>query len=270
MKDYEVEVFEEFEKYANVVEAWPLYDTIIVCRQFFGQEQSVNGWFSSFVTFGAQETHSFFKVRTEGTAGLQYTNQQSSDSMDFAFIADSIGIAIQAPAPDRQGDSGAPDGTAGDLVFADDMISHWFASELPRHMAIQLKVQQDIRAEVNCMDCPPGYGALGSGTSFPMQGPLGFGDIPFMTNSVVQGVPLLSNRYPLPSPIGIPRTATIEGILHISEYGRNILANTYGPRDFQFNTQEGTPPYTYFPARYMIQFSLLGQRLVQQRGQYHR
>lgn len=270
MKDYEQQVFEDFEKYANVVEAWPLYDTIVICKEFYGQEQTAGGWFTTFVNFAAQETHSFFKTRTEGIAGLQYTNQQSSDSMDFAFIADSIGVAVIAPAPDRQGDAGQPEGIAGDLVDVDDLISHWFASDLPRHMGIQLKVQQDIRAEINCMDCPPGYGSIGSGTAYPMQSPLGHGDMSFMTNAVVQGVPLLANRYPLPAPIGIPRTATIEGILHVSEYARNVLSGTYGPRDFAFNTQNGLAPYTFFPARYMLQFSLIGQRLVQQRGQYHR
>lgn len=270
MKAYEKEVFEQFEKFANVREAWPLYDTIVICREFYGTEQNIRGWFPTFNAFAAQETHSFFKTRTEGTAGLPYTNQQSADSMDFAFIADSIGIAIMAPSPDRQGEAEQPDGTAGDLRWPDDLISHWFASDLPRHMGLQLKVQQDIRAEVNCMDCPPGYGAVGSGTAFPGQAINPTGDIPFMTNAVVQGVPVLSNRYPLPAPIGIPRTATIEGILHLSEYAREILGHVWGPQDFVFNSLNGFPPYTFFPARYQIVFSLFGQRLVQQRGQYHR
>lgn len=269
MKPYEAEVFQDFKKYANVVEAWALFDTLVISPTLYGNEQN-NAWFNTFNDFGAQETHSFFKTRTEGTAGLQYCNQQSADSMDFAFIADSIGLAVQGPAPDIEGVAGVPDGAGGDLNNPDNIVSHWFSTDLPRHMAIQLKIQQDIRAEITAMHCPPGYGAVGSGTAFPAQSAGTFGDIPFMTNAVVQGVPLLSNRYPLPSPIGIPRTATLEGILHVSEYARQILTNIIGPQNYQFNSVNGAPPYTFFQKRYQIQFSLIGQRLVQQRAQYHR
>lgn len=269
MKQYEAEVFSDFQKYANVVEAWALYDSIVISPTMYGTEQSIGGWFTSFVALGQQETHSFFKQRTEGIAGLQYCNQQSADSMDFAFMCDSIGLAIMAPAPNIESEASGDDGIGGDLLPSDDIIGHWFAADLPRHMGIQLKVQQDIRAEITAMHCPPGYGALGSGTAYPSQTTFAYGDIPFMTNAVCQGVPLLSNRYPLPSPIGIPRTSTIEGILHVSDYARNILRNVAGPRQYQFNSANGFPPYTYFDRRYVIQFSLFGQRLVQQRGQYH-
>lgn len=270
MKEFERQVFEDFKQFANVVEAWALYDSIVISPTLYGSEAGAGGWFNNFVQFGQQETHSFFKTRTEGTAGLPYCNQQSADSMDFAFIADSIGLAIHGPAVNVEGVAAAPDGAGGDLTNQDDLVSHWFSTDLPRHMAIQLRVQQDIRAEVTAMHCPPGYGAIGSGTAFQSDAVVNFGDIPVMTNAVVQGVPLLSNRYPLPSPIGIPRTATIEGILHVSEYARNILTQIEGPQNYQFNSNDGLPPYTFFQKRYSVQFSLIGQRLVQQRGQYHR
>lgn len=270
MKEFEREVFQDFKKFANVVEAWALYDSIIISPTLFGSEAGAGGWFTTFLAFGQQEQHSFFKTRTEGTAGLPYCNQQSADSMDFAFIADSIGLAVQSPAPDVEGRPNPGDGVPGDLDQQDDLISHWFSTDLPRHMGIQFKVQQDIRAEITAMHCPPGYGALGSGTAFPGQTTAAYGDIPFMSNAVTQGVPLLSNRYPLPSPIGIPRTATIEGILHVSEYARSILQGIIGPQQYQFNSDNGLPPYTFFGRRYILQFSLIGQRLVQQRGQYHR
>jgi hypothetical protein len=270
MKPYEEQVFADFKRYANVVESWAIYDSVLICTQYYGSEQGVQGWFNSFRTFSQQETHSFFKTRTEGIAGEQYCNMQSADSMDFAFIADSIGLAVMAPAPNTAGEPSDPDGTAGDLAGADEGISHWFQAELPDHMGLQLKIQQDIRAEVQAMSCPPGYGAVGGGAGFGNDVQPGHGDIPFLTNVVTQGVPLLDNRYPLPQPIGIPRTATIEGILHVSEYARTVLNNVGGPRNFQFNSNDGTPPYTFFPQRYEIVFSLFGQRLVQQRAQYHR
>lgn len=270
MKPYEQEVFQEFKQFANVVESWALYDSILICSNFYGGEVGVRGWFTSLQGFGQQETHSFFKTRTEGIAGAQYCNLQSADSLDFAFVADSIGLAIMAPAPNTAGEPSDPDGTAGDLAGADEGISHWFQAELPEHVGIQLKIQQDIRAEIQGMSCPPGYGPIGGGAGFTSQVQPGHGDIPFLTNVVTQGVPLLSNRYPLPQPIGIPRTATIEGILHLSEYARNVLTNVGGPRQFAFNSADGLPPYIFFPQRYVIVLSLFGQRLVQQRAQYHR
>ena len=270
MKPYEAEVFADFKKYANVVEAWALYDSVIIDQLAYGSESNVGGWFTSFHLFGQKETHSFFKTRTEGIAGSQYCNQQSADSMDFAFIADSIGLAVMSPSPNLECIPSPGEGTPGDIYRADDLISHWFAAELPEHMAIELKVQQDVRAEIQAMSCPPGYGAMGNGASHNWFGTPGYADFVFLTSPVTQGVPLLSNRYPLPSPIGIPRTATLEGILHVSEYARSVLTNIRGPEQYAFNTEDGLPPYDFFTRRYVIQMSLFGQRLVQQRAQYHR
>lgn len=268
MKQYEKQVFKDFKTFANVVEAWALYDSIVLCSDFYGTESNVGGWFTTYQAFAAQETHSFFKTRTEGTAGLQYTNQQSADSMDFAFICHSIGIAVLVPP-----NNFAAYGTENAQANPDFSITRFMGADLPRHMGIQLKVQQDIRSELTTLQCPPGYGPLGGGQAFsgvtndatPVMG-----DIPFMSASVAQGVPILKNRYPLPSPIGIPRTATIEGILHVSEFARNVLTDVDGPYDIIFNSDDGAAPYANFPQRYVIQFSLIGERLVQQRAQYHR
>jgi len=271
MRPYEAEVFAEFKKYANVVESWAHYDSVVISPTFYGSESNVGGWFTSFALFGQQETHSFFKTRTEGIAGAQYCNQQSSDSMDFALLIDSIGLAFLAPACNAETEYGPGDGTPGDAVACDDLVSHWFAAELPDHCAIQLKVQQDIRAEIQAMSCPPGYGATGGGGAYSSQYAPGFADnLPWLTVPVTQGVPVLANRFPLPEPIGVPRTASIEGILHVSETMRTTLQNIRGPASYAFNTDTGLPPYIFFPRRYIIQLSLFGQRLVQQRAQYHR
>jgi hypothetical protein len=274
LREQEREVFQEFKNApANVVEAWALYDSIIICPQFYGSEANIGGWFNTYAAFGGQETHSFFKTRTEGTAGTAYCNQQSSDSMDFAFIAHSVGLSIQVPAPKIDGviDPGG-EGVAGDIRFPDMLASQWFGADLVEHMAIQIKIQQDIRAEITALHCPPGYGSMGGGvaTDSTVDIPPSHGEIPVLTHAVNQGVPVLTNRYPLPSPIGIPRTGTIEGILHVSEYGRDVLTNITGPRDFMFNSADGAAPYTFFPQRIVIQLSLFGERMVQQRGQYHK
>lgn len=273
MKPYEMEVLKDFEEFANVAEAWCIYDTIVIDSAMYGNESNIKGWYNTLSAFGTDQEHRFFKERTEGSAGLAYCNQQSADQMDFAFKCHSIGIHVSAPAPNVEGVLNQADGTVGAVRYPDALVGHWFAADLPRHAAIQFKVHQDIIAEMPLIQCAPGYGATGSGTAFQRGDTLGgtvYGDIPFMSNAVCQGVPILSNRFPLPEPIGIPRTAPIEGILTLSDYARTTLTNILGPRHYQFNSDTGDVPYTFFPKRYSIQFSLMGERLVQQRGQYHR
>lgn len=267
----EKEVGVQFAKFANVVEAWCIYDTILISKNFYGNELNQDGWFTRFFDFGSQETHKFFKVRTEA-AGLPYCNMQSSDSMDFAFMLHSVGVSVFSTGSNIEGAAKQiQEGSLGNLGYNDTAVSHWFASELPNHMAIQLKVQQDIRVELNTMLCPPGYGTVGSGTAVTgTDDGSTHGQIPFHDNAVCQGVPLLSNRYPLPTPIGIPRTASIEGTLVLSEIARDVLTNIKGPDDYQFNSTDGAAPYIFFGKRYGIQLSLIGERMVQQRGQYHR
>lgn len=269
-RQYEQEVFSEFKQYANVAEAWALYDTIGISRTLYGNETNA-GWFTTFNAFGQQETHSFFKQRTQGQIGTAYTNMQSSDSMDFAFVAHSIGLALFAPAPNISARSAPPDGTGGQLDKFDAAIGHWFAADLPRHMGLQFKIQQDIRIELPALHCPPGYGVSGGGVAFPELAPVSaYGSNVTNVTNVQQGIPVLSNRYPLPFRIGIPRTASIEGIIHLSEYARQIMTSVIGPQDMFFNSDDGTAPYKFFQKRYLIQLSLIGERLVQQRGQYHR
>jgi len=266
MKEYEKQVHQDFEKYANVVETWALYDSIVICPTLYSTEQNA-AWFTNWAAFGQRETHRFFKTRTEATVGAAYCNQQSSDSMDFAFRAHSIGLAIMGP---PVGEAQLADIDGLDIVFPDHLLPQWIVAELPRHLGIQFKVQQDVRVELPAFACPPGYGAVGAGQAFEAPAIITHGDIPFLTNQSVQGVPLLSNRYPLPEPIGIPRTGQIEGILHMSEWARNTLTNVTGPHQIIMNSDDGSPSYRQEDARYVIQLSLFGERLVQQRAQYHR
>jgi len=260
----------------NVAESWPIYDTICVCNTFYGSESVESGWFTSFNTFADKETHSFFKSRTEGNIGLQYTNKQSLDTMDFAFEAYSAGLSFFAPGIRNLGkiNSGAWD-------TLDTGSAHWWEAELPRHCAIQLKVQQDIVAELPAMMASPGYGPQGGGASQEHEeinyvGPNGVVNpqMPATMNwAMTQGVPSISNRWRFPKKIKIPRTSTIEAILHVSDYARGVLAainDSSGPHNYVLpaGIDQGQT-WTEYPARYGIQFSLIGKRLVQQRAQYH-
>lgn len=268
-RENELQTLEEFEKYANVAEQWSIYDSIVICSQFYGSEATVPGWFTTFALFGQHERHSLFKNRTRSTAGAQYNNMKNADTMDFAFRLESIGLEIMGP-PLMETVQEAQDGNGVGPI--DAILPQWFKTDLVRHMGIEFRVQQDTRVELPAMACPAGAGAIGGGVAFDVTSAVApaFGDIPFITNQVTQGVPLLKNRYPIPDPIGIPRNSTIEGVLHLSNVARVTLQNILGPRQFQMNSADGAAPFNFFYSRYIIRMSLIGQRLVQQRAQYHR
>jgi len=264
----------------NVAESWPIYDTLCVCNTFYGSESTEQGWFTSFANFAGKETHSFFKQRTEGNIGLQYTNKQTVDTMDFAYEAYSMGISFFAPSTRLLGLL-----TGGAFLTIDQGSAHWWETELPRHCAIQLKVQQDIVAEMPCMMSSPGYGPQGSGAASEHENiasvsPNGTvqGAFPAVMNfNMTQGVPSISNRWRFPKKIQIPRTATVEAILHVGDYARGVLQNLgpvgapAGPLNYVMPSAvaNGATTWKEFPARFGIQFSLIGKRLVQQRAQYH-
>lgn len=268
MRDYEKEIFSDFSRYANVVETWPLYDSIIICNQLLGSESTVPGWYTTFANFGGRETHTFFKNRTDGTAGEMYCNMKNGDSMDFAYKIHSVGIEITCtPTYDVQ--IGAVDGVGEIDTSIDPVLPQWWRADFPWHCGIQLKVQQDVRWESPVMAAPAGVGAFGSGMSFQQNAVSTFGEIPWMVSQTVQGIPLLKNRQPFPEPIGVPRTGSVELILHVGEWARRILTNITGPHQFVINVN-GSSPFNSYYSRYMIRASLFGERLVQQRAQYHR
>ena len=262
---------EEFKEMVNVAEPWMLYDTILVCNTFYGNELNINTWFNTFQQFAQNETHRFFKSRTRGTAGLQYNNQNNADTMDFAFVAFTMGLSFFGCPIGAMGEATPQDGVAGDILYSDPYAYPFWTMDLPNQSAIQLKIQQDIVAEMVSAQCMPGYGAAGgAGGATDTAAIPNAVSPPFMNYNINQGEPNLQNRWRFPSPLGIPRTATIEGILHLSNISRESLGEVTGPANMAFNTETGSPPFNFFPARFGIQMSLGGVRLVQQRGQYHR
>jgi len=264
------------ESSANVSESASLFDTILICSEFYGQEQTVQGWFTTFAAFGAQEEHHFFTIRNESIASAAYCNLQSADSLDFPFLAYNIGLRFFGPAsnicgtPTLEGNGGA--GLIDDL---DPAVAHFFCYDLPNHCSISLKTQQDTRIELTCYACPPGYGPCGGGAAFEITQLVAPAEALWQQHMQMnmfgtQGIPYLTNRFKLPTPIGIPRNGIIEGVLKLSEYARYVISRLNGPTNYFFaeSDRETSPTYT-FPQRFGIQFSVFGKRLVQQRGQYH-
>lgn len=276
----EKEVIQTFAANANVAESYPLYDTVLVCHDFYGQEANVRGWYTSFAAFAAQEEHHFFTTRNESTASLPYCNLQSADSMDFAFMIYNIGLRFFGPAPNICGEPSNAVEDPGEIIYLDPGVAHFWSYDLPNHISISLKTQQDTRIELTGYACPPGYGPTGGGAALNIP-------VPVIPNGLetpiyyqryqmnmfgTQGIAVLTNRFKLPSPIGIPRTGIVEGVLKLSEYARYVLGRLYGPTNYFFAeddnpTTDDSHSYN-FAQRFGIQFSLFGKRLVQQRGQY--
>lgn len=266
---------------ANVAEAWPIYDTLCVTPQYFGTEADA-GWFNNFTDFAQKEQHSFFMQRTIGNLDLAYTNKATADTLDFAYSSLSLGVSFFAPGVRTLGKLVDED----NFNYMDNFSAHWWESELPSHCAVQFKVQTDIVSEGPAMLYSPGYGPSGGGASFeheeinatPPNGVVN-AQYPAVQNwAMTQGIPSISNRFRFPRSIEIPRTATLEVIIHVSDYARAILtdlsdglASGDGPFNYIFvdSVSAGVPKYSEFPSRYGIQVSLMGLRYVQQRGQYH-
>jgi hypothetical protein len=228
------------EPYLNVAESYPIYDTIIICSELYGKEKSINGWFTTFRDFARDEKHTFFKSRTIGNSHLAYTNMDSVDTIDFAFKAFSIGVRFFAPCSQEGFNTPVVSPTSQN----ENVIPFWLF-DLPKHVGIDFRVQQDTIVENTCLATPPGYGPRGGGGTMP-----------------------------LPDTVEIARNTAIEANLYLSPYARYIVGEWIGPNLWVLLDEEqaGEPleeDFIGLVTRFGIQVSLYGYRMVQQRGQYH-
>lgn len=252
--------------FLNVRESWPIYDTIIICRELYGQESGQPGFFASFAAFGARADHSLFKVRSQATAGLAYNNQQSQDRIDFAYHAMSLGLTFFGPAWARENISESTEN--------DCLINTFWTCDLPRMIGVEFRVGQDVKLSGTCIRLPPGYGhsAQGGsmGTDTVQENVLG----PQYIVAANQGVPEIGNRFVFRPPVPLPRNETIEVRIYLSDIARRILQAMAGPGFLEFPTDFSGAEVPDFvtdshAARYGIQASLWGVREVQQRGALH-
>lgn len=108
---------------------------------------------------------------------------------------------------------------------------------------------------------------------------------PQMISVINQGHPRIGNRFNFvnskgePQPIEIPKGALMQASIKMSAYGSYLLNDVMGPLYYLFNRRcprlwldgSGTPDKddnVWFGTRYGITVSLIGERLVQQRGNY--
>ncbi|MCK4785548.1 MAG: hypothetical protein KAV87_17475 [Desulfobacteraceae bacterium] len=259
-------------EYSNVAESYPLYDTVIICSELYGKEKSLNGWFTNFRDFANNERHTFFKDRTIGNSHLAYCNMDSADNVDFVYKVFSVGVRFFAPV--------CPDAKDVPLIspgVMNENVPPFWLFDLPKHCGFDFKVQQDTIVENTCLATPPGYGPrIGGGAQPAVDDQAPFpNQTPWKLITGTNGEPIIDNRFTFPTPISIPRNATIEANVYPSIYARFILGQLLGPNSTVLPTEEqatttpGDDDWLSIPTRYGIQVSLYGYREVQQRGQYH-
>lgn len=229
-----------------------------------GNEAAIPGWYTTFQAFGQRQDHSLLKTRTEAIAGLAYNNQQIADRCPYGYNAFSIGIEFWAP---PMFDMEAVDEVEPERYW--NAAAFWI-SDLASACGLEFRIGQDVILAEKCFGLPPGYGAFGDG--------LAWGVNPTTTTNAnlfqgpqmyfwgTQGQPTISNRFMFESVVEIPRGATIEAKVLLSEYARELLAAMGGPHQLYIPTMPETVS-DFFYSRYGITVSLYGIREVQQRGQ---
>lgn len=249
----------------NVREPWEMHDSICIDSTLYGSESNA-GFFTTFVGFGQQADHLFFKRRSEGNVHRCYNNQQAEDRSDFVFRAFTVGLLFVAPPTPLDCDAGTP----GD---ANELLPVFWTSQLPYHCSISLKIGQDTNLKLQSMMMSPGYGPQTSGVAYGVDDTAVDTNWPEMVYTGVQGVPTASSRYWIaggtpqnPEPIGIPKGELIEMKLRVSEYARGLLTTAAGPGVYRIGGT-GEADAVSIPTRYGIQASLWGYREVQQRGE---
>ncbi len=252
--------------FANVQENVMIYDTVAIFNDTNKSFSNPSGWFQNYAQMGAANSLSFFNVRNR-EVGTPYNNQDSRDQMPYAFRCRSIGVSFFANTFTQ-----APTWAVDYQFSPEDAVGHLFQVDLPRHASVTFRVQQDDRLKTHPYFVPPGYGPYGSGygrgSPYLLQGNTLNDGYDHTAGVVTQGSPELGGRWPFPIPIDIPRRGTIEVKVEFNEYARQLLQTIPMGYEWQgvndtVDDIEGNPVFAG------IQVSLGGERLVQQRGQYH-
>lgn len=250
--------------FKNVGENWLLYDTVAVYNDAAASFSNPAGWFGSFAAMGAANEINFFNVRNR-EIGLPYNNQDSRDQMAYGYELYSIGVSFFANTITSAA------GWFVDQNFSpDDQTGHLFMSDLPRHAALTLRVQQDDRLKSNVLMAPAGYGPFGDGygRGAPSTLPNAINGYDHHASVVTQGVPEKDARWKFPKPIMIPRRATINVRIQFNEYAKQMLAVMFNNWEFM-GLNDGDDDVDQEPIFAGIQVGLGGKRLIQQRAQYH-
>jgi hypothetical protein len=238
-------------------ESWPLYDTVLIGRDVPNQP----GWFSTFEAFAQETEISFFNRRNRSQVGPEYCNLDTSEQLDFAYMIHSIGVDFIAP-PVGTGET-----EQNVFTSANSANVLMWGNDLLRHSSLQLILNQDEKLNIPCSACPSGIGPSGTSSLFvnqtaapPTGAPLG------PMGQYTNGVPHITNRWPFPQPIRVPRNHNLRAVIKLSEWARFAANRLEGPVQLFMGNNAQSPDAGSVPAVFGIRVTLIGNRFVQLRN----
>jgi len=244
--------------YQNVVEDFDYFDTVLVYPDLAELSNQPPGWFAGFPALANVNQMSFFDVRNRANTDLAFCNVETRDMTPFAMEIDHIGVQFWSPANKILSYAG----TSED--FLDGFQASFWENDLPRHCGVKLRVQQDEKLKTTAFMVPSGHGpVVGGFGTLGLQGQ-GVHAVSVGIAGQSSGASRLSNQWPFPSPIQIPRRAALSVVVEFNEYARQVLGaySALGGR-YHFAVDD----YVYMP--YGVTVSISGKRFVQQRGALH-
>jgi len=232
----------------NVKEAWILYDTVRISKFLETEPNGEQKGYTSFAALAGVRTIPFFNVRNSSIAGIQYTNVQSIDKLPWPFILESIGARFIYPSPYN-----------AQFVVSSQAAAKVFQEIVPEHCALRFTIREDDRLLIKAPMAPAGFGPVGS---------IQYGSPanPTYCDNVGQGEKHMSNRFKWTEYLNIPRETPIKATLEFSPYAQALLTFLAAPQVLDF--QEGPDGEGTLENEALIELSLRGYRLVQQRGEY--
>jgi hypothetical protein len=296
----------------NVREQIILTDTILVGKYVAQMSDRPQGWFATFADAGAAGSFNFMNVRNRAI-GIMYNNQDARDQLPFGMRIMSIGIKFWSPAAASHftacqnkgstanpgartpfSDSAVTDPSYEELTNREELHCGVWEADIPNHVSIILRTNQDIRLRGPAAMFTPGFGPVGggwgwgnpgdlitraipggSGTPAPMisqeSGPPNFGAYAGNLETVQHGEVDLRQRFPFPIPMDVPKRANLSVELKLSQYGKELLKAMTGPYWIPMPNAfaaGGTLTKSVKAVMFGIDVTIKGERLVQQRGDY--
>jgi len=289
----------------NVREQIQLTDVVLIGKYVGRMPDRPQGWFTTFSDLGSAGNMSFFNVRNR-SIGLSYNNQDARDQLPYGIRVMSIGVRFFAAtvstftACSNKGEQAAariryPETTYTDPAWAlltnrEELHAGMWEADLPNHASASLKTNQDIRLRAAVAMLPSGTGPVGGGWGWGSPGDLVYaaqGGTPVPAISGETAPPYMGAfagnlediehgktdrrfRFPFPVPLDIPKRANLSIEIGLSQYAREMLQAIPGPFWWPVPnawTSSGLSTAVK-SAVYGVECSIIGERLVQQRGDY--
>ena len=178
---------------------------------------------------------------------------------------------------------------SADMTNREELHSAWWEGDLANHASLVFKTNQDERLKGPVTMFPPGYGPVGGGWGWGSPAGLALDrggertswSIPCATTvtnlqTVQNGHPDIRQRWEFPIDLEVPKRANMSVVIKLSLYAKELLKAIPGPHWWEWLDTvtvpiEGDPSVTKVvkAACFGVQCTINGERLIQQRGDYH-